>query len=131
MLRARVADLSFKHGTYGPGYLARGPHVDVGVIQLRPGDDYRNHYHARSENSFLTLEGTATLWSECRDRYDLAAGDFHRCDPGEMHYFVNDGTTVWRAVFIRAPYDPEDTIVVPWVPGDSAPKRPVPADGRR
>ena len=37
--------------------LSRGPFCDLGVILLRPGDDYRNHYHAHSENSFFTLEG--------------------------------------------------------------------------
>jgi hypothetical protein len=38
-----------------------------------------------------------------------------------MHYFVNEGTTDWQAVFIRVPYDPSDTIVVPWVPGEEPP----------
>jgi quercetin dioxygenase-like cupin family protein len=121
MLRVRASNLTFKHGTHGPGYLARGPHADVGVIQLGPGDDYRNHYHAHSENAFFTLEGEVTLWSDCRERFVLAPGDFHRCDPGEMHYFVNDGSAVWRALFIRAPYDPTDTIVVPWLPGEPPP----------
>lgn len=121
MHRARLAEISFKHGTHGPGYLARGPLCDVGVIQLRPGDDYRNHYHAHSENAFYVLEGEVTLWSDCRQAFTLRPGDFHRCDPGEMHYFVNDGTVDWRAVFLRVPYDPSDTIVVPWVPGDEPP----------
>jgi quercetin dioxygenase-like cupin family protein len=126
--RSKVGELSFKYGTHGPGYLVRGPFTDVGVIQLRPGDDYRNHYHAHSENAFLTLDGEVTLWSECRDRFVLGPGDFHRCDPGEMHYFVNESATLWRAVFIRAPYDPADTIVVPWLPGDPLPDRPGSAE---
>jgi mannose-6-phosphate isomerase-like protein (cupin superfamily) len=130
MQRNRIDDLVYKHGTHGPGYLSRGPLCDVGVIVLRPGDDYRNHYHARSENSFCTIEGEVTLWSDCRERFTLRAGDFHRCDPLEMHYFRNEGEVVWRALFVRVPFDPSDTIEVPWKPGQPAPPliaRPAPA----
>jgi quercetin dioxygenase-like cupin family protein len=125
MLRNRAADLTYKHGTHGPGYLARGPSCDVGVIVLRPGDDYRNHYHARSENAFFTLEGEVTLWSDGREAFTLREGDFHRCDPLEMHYFVNEGAATWRALFVRVPYDPTDTIVVPWLPGQPPPALPT------
>jgi quercetin dioxygenase-like cupin family protein len=132
MQRNRVADLVYKQGTHGPGYLARGPFCDVGVIVLRPGDDYRNHYHAHSENSFFTLEGEVTLWSDCRARFTLRTGDFHRCDPLEMHYFRNESESDWRAYFVRVPHDPSDTIVVPWTPGDPAPPLPsLPPPGDR
>ena len=123
MLRSDAASVLFKHGTHGPGYFARGPFADVGIIQLRPGDDYRNHYHAHSDNAFYSLEGEVVLWSDCRDRFVLRPGDFHRCDPGEMHYFVNEGSVRWRALFVRAPFDPSDTIVVPWRPGQRVPDR--------
>jgi quercetin dioxygenase-like cupin family protein len=125
MQRTRLADITYKHGTHGPGYLSRGPLCGVGVILLRPGDDYRNHYHAHSENDFYTLEGEVTLWLDCRDRFTLRAGDFHRCDPLEMHYFVNEGAATWRALFVRVPFDPADTIVVPWTPGKAPPPRPT------
>ena len=121
MQRNRLADVSFKHGTFGPGYLARGPLCDIGVLRLRPGDDYRNHYHARSENAFFAIEGEVTLWSDCRERFTLRTGDFHRSDPLEMHYFVNESEGVFRAVFVRVPYDPSDTIEVPWKPGQPPP----------
>jgi quercetin dioxygenase-like cupin family protein len=119
--RSNQRDLTYKFGQYGPGCLARGPRIDVGVIVLRPGDDYPNHYHAHSENLFFTLEGEAELWSDCRERYPLRQGDLHRCDPGEMHYLVNRGDAVWRAVFVRAPHDPADTIQVTWLPGQPRP----------
>ena len=104
MYRSNERDLVYKFGEYGPGYLARGPLVDMGVIVLRPGDDYPNHYHAHAENLFFTLEG-----------------DLHRCDPGEMHYLVNEADATWRAVFVRAPHDPTDTIKVAWLPGQPRP----------
>ena len=46
----------------------------------------------------------------------------HRCDPLEMHYFRNEGETDWQAFFVRVPFDPSDTIVVPWHPGDRLPR---------
>ncbi len=124
MHRASEQDVSFKFGDHGPGYLSRGPLIDIGIVRLRPGDEYVNHYHARSENSFFTIEGEAVLWSDRRDRFVLRPGDLHRCDPGEMHYLVNEGTVPWRAIFVRAPYDPADTIQVRWRPGD--PVEPIP-----
>jgi mannose-6-phosphate isomerase-like protein (cupin superfamily) len=119
--RSHERDLTYKFGDHGPGYLARGPLIDVGVIVLRPGDDYPNHYHAHCENLFFTLDGEATLWSDCRERFTLHPGDLHRCDPGELHYLVNEGGVTWRAMFIRAPYDPGDTIKVAWLPGQPPP----------
>src|SRR5262245_47914249 len=123
MYRSSEQDLAFKYGDHGPGYLLRGPGADVGIIVLRPGDDYRNHYHAKSENVFLTLEGRVTLWSDCRSKLSLGPGELYRCDPGEMHYLVNEGTERWRAVFIRVPFDPSDTVPVEWRPGEPPPSR--------
>jgi quercetin dioxygenase-like cupin family protein len=123
MYRSRERDVTFKFEDHGPGYLVRGGAGDVGIVVLRPGDDYPNHYHAHSENSFFVLEGEAVLWSECRDRFPMEPGDFHRCDPGEMHYLVNDGDVLWRALFVRTPHDPSDTIIVDWRPGEPVPDR--------
>ena len=125
MQRTSIDRITFKHDTHGPGYLSRGPFCDIGILRLRAGDDYRNHYHAHSENSFFVIEGEVTLWSDCRERHTLRVGDFHRCDPLEMHYFRNESDAEFRAVFVRAPYDPSDTIVVPWVPGEPAPEKPT------
>jgi mannose-6-phosphate isomerase-like protein (cupin superfamily) len=117
MYRSSEDRLSYKYGDHGPGYFYRGPTIDVGVVVLRPGDEYPNHFHARSENTFFGLEGEAALWSDRRDRLPLRAGDMHRFDPGEMHYLVNEGEQPWRALFIRAPHDPSDTTRVLWRPG--------------
>lgn len=67
------------------------------------------------------LEGTCTLWIDCERSYRLSAGDVVRCDPGEMHYFVNESDELFRALFVKAPYDPADGVQVPWVPGDPVP----------
>lgn len=124
MERSKIEDAEFRFGDWGPGYLMRGPRIDVGVVQLRAGDSFTNHYHAKIEECFIVLEGEATLWSDCKDKFTLRAGDVHRCDPGEMHYFVNESDSNFKAVFIKAPWDPEDVVQVPWVPGEPIPERP-------
>lgn len=114
-------DIEYRFGEFGPGYLLRGPRTDLGVCRLRPGDDATNHYHAKIEETFFVAEGEATLWINCTDKYTVRAGDVYRCDPGEMHYFVNESDAVFRAFFIKAPWDPKDGVQVPWVPGEPVP----------
>lgn len=111
----------FRFGDFGPGYVLRGPRTDFGVVQLRPGDDASNHYHAKIEESFVVVEGQSTVWIDCERSYELNVGDIVRCDPGEMHYFVNNSDANFRAVFVKAPFDPKDGVQVPWVPGDDVP----------
>jgi quercetin dioxygenase-like cupin family protein len=63
------------------------------------------------EESFFTMEGEVHLYlnGEC---HVLKKGDFLRCDPGEVHYVVNKGNVPWKAVFFKAPSNPEDSIPV-------------------
>ncbi|WP_159622067.1 cupin domain-containing protein [Ruania rhizosphaerae] len=116
-----MREAPYRFGEYGPGYISRGPRTDVGVVRLRPGDDAVNHYHAQIEESFYVLEGEATLWVDGRTSHTLTVGDVAQLEPGEQHYFVNNSDTVFRALFIKAPYDPQDGVQVDWKPGDPEP----------
>src|SRR5690625_5697219 len=75
MERSKIENAEFRFGDWGPGYLMRGPRIDVGVVQLRAGDAFTNHYHAKIEECFIVLEGEATLWSDCKDKFTHRAGD--------------------------------------------------------
>lgn len=121
MALSHTSKADYRFGEYGPGYLLRGPRTDIGVVRLRPGDDASNHYHAAIEESFVVLEGSATVWIDCSDERELHVGDVVRCEPGEMHYFVNNSDAPFRALFVKAPYDPKDGVQVPWTPGDALP----------
>jgi quercetin dioxygenase-like cupin family protein len=114
-----IDDIELKHGEFGPGYLSRTGDAAIGLLVLRPGDTYRNHIHPQAENSFLVTAGTAELWIDGTRRIEMAPGTFVRCDAGEAHYFRNLGSEVWRAVFVRCPYDPDDTVDVPWEPPET------------
>jgi mannose-6-phosphate isomerase-like protein (cupin superfamily) len=127
MFNGRVADIEYRFGEWGPGYLVRGPRTDIGACHLRPGDAFPNHYHRHVEETFIVIEGEASLWIDGRRQYHLRVNDIHRCDPGEMHYFVNEGDGPFTALFVKSPYDPEDKVDVPWEPGQPEPE--LPSDG--
>lgn len=124
MQHGNIERADYRHGDWGPAYLVQGDSSDIGVLRLRPGDDMVNHYHERCDESFVVVEGAATLWVDCRERYELGLGDVYRCAPGELHYFVNNTDAPFRCIFIKSPASPGDTIAVPWAPGTPAPQLP-------
>ncbi|ABL79943.1 MULTISPECIES: cupin domain-containing protein [unclassified Nocardioides] len=117
-------DLEYRFGDHGPAYVIRDPSSEIGVLRLRPGDDMTNHIHHFCDESFIVLEGSATLWVGCERRYLLGVGDVYRCSPGEMHYFVNETDAPFRMVFVKSPASPGDTVNLPWTPGQPAPHVP-------
>lgn len=121
MEHRHLRDTPFRFGEFGPGYVIRGPRTDVGLVRLRPGDDASNHYHAAIEETFIVLEGEATLWVDGRTSYTVGTGDVYQMQPGEQHYFVNESDADFRALFVKAPYDPNDGVQVPWRPGEPEP----------
>lgn len=120
MFKSSENNVELRFGNYGPGYISRGPKTDVGIVVLPPGQDFPNHYHKELEESFFTLEGEVSLYVN-GEKHHLQKGDFFRCDPLEMHYFVNESQTPWKAIFVKAPYDPKDGVTVDWKPGQPIP----------
>lgn len=112
----------YRFGEFGPGYVIRGPRTDFGVVRLRPGDSAGNHYHAQIEETFVVLEGEATVWLDGREKHSIRAGDIFQMEPGDQHYFVNETDGDFRALFVKAPYDPDDSVQVPWEPGEPEPE---------
>jgi mannose-6-phosphate isomerase-like protein (cupin superfamily) len=102
-------------GISGPKYLLRGPHVDIGMVVIMPGEDFTCHYHERIEEDFFTLEGSVEIYVDKR-KIVLNKGDLIHVPPKSKHYLKNVGDTPWKAMFVKAPYDPKDKIDVDWVP---------------
>jgi len=109
----------YRFGNNGPKYLARGPRSDFGIVMLQPGQDFPAHKHARIEEAFFTIEGQVHLYLD-EQCHVLKVGDYMRCDPGEVHYVVNKGDVPWKAVFVKAPYDPKDGVNVDWKPEEGS-----------
>lgn len=125
MQHGSLSDPEYRFGDWGPSYALRGETSDIGVLRLRPGDEMTNHIHQHCDESFVVLEGTATLWVSCTDEHVLTVGDVYRCEPNEMHYFVNESGTSFRMLFIKSPASPGDTINLPWRPGQQIPEVPT------
>lgn len=125
MLHGSMADPEYRNGTWGPAYLVQGPTSDIGVVRLNPGDAMPNHLHRHCDESFVVLEGVASLWVNGATRHTMTTTDVFRCEPGEMHYLVNDSDAPFRCVFIKSPASPGDTVTVPWAPGQPVPVPPT------
>lgn len=116
-----MVDPEYRNGTWGPAYLIQGPTSDIGVVRLNPGDSMPNHLHRHCDESFVVLEGVASLWVNATTRHTMTTTDVFRCEPDEMHYLVNDSDAPFRCVFIKSPASPGDTVTVPWAPGQPVP----------
>lgn len=125
MQSGRLDGVPPRNGDWGPAYVVQGPTSDIGLLTLRPGDEMTNHIHHFCDESFIVIEGTATLWVDCADPKELTPGDVARCAPSEMHYFRNNSEQVFKMVFIKSPASPGDTVALPWQPGQPAPEVPA------
>lgn len=120
MDQASLQDPDYRHGEWGPAYLIQGASSDIGVLRLRPGDAMANHLHRHCDESFVVIEGEATLWIDCITPHSMTPREVFRCVPGEMHYLVNDSEADFRCLFIKSPASPGDTATLPWIPGEPA-----------
>jgi quercetin dioxygenase-like cupin family protein len=109
MDRVQEADIQYPHGSSGPKYLFRGPHMEWGLIQLQPGDTMGQHGHHETDEFFYVMEGTPAIVVN-GERHPARPGDAFYLTPREMHDIVNDGHTTVRIVFMKAPYNPADKI---------------------
>ncbi len=110
------AGIPYRFGDWGPKYLVKGPRNDVGMVVLKPGQDFPAHYHERVEESFYTLEGEIQMYVD-GELIVLKSGDYLQVEPGGMHYVCNTGTVDWKALFIKTPFEPSDKVDVDWKPG--------------
>ncbi len=108
-------------GISGPKYLLRGPRADVGMVILVPNEDFQTHYHRKVEEDFYTLEGEVDIYINA-EKITLKAGDLCHVPPMHPHYLINNGKTPWKAIFVKAGYDPKDKVDVDWLPGQELPE---------
>jgi mannose-6-phosphate isomerase-like protein (cupin superfamily) len=112
MLKVNEHDSEFRFGDHGPKYLTKGPNVDIGIVVLKPGQDFPNHYHTTCEEVFYVLEGEIDYYIDSV-RVPVKAGDMLQVAPGESHYLINQSEQIFKAVFIKSPHILEkDSVVV-------------------
>ncbi len=82
-------------------------HINVINVDSGPGP---YHYHARSENIYVVLEGT--VWAIVEgEKYILEKDDVVFIPPGVKHAAGNGGTVPARVIEIYAPPGPDFHIV--------------------
>jgi quercetin dioxygenase-like cupin family protein len=112
MKKVNESDFEYRFGDNGPKYLTKGPNVDIGVVVLKPGQDFPNHYHTTCEEIFYILEGEIDFYIN-NDRVPAKPGDMIQCRPHDSHYLINTSNQNFKAVFVKSPHIGEnDSIVI-------------------
>jgi quercetin dioxygenase-like cupin family protein len=99
----------YRDGDHGVKYFFRGPHLDWGVIRLRPGDALGAHYHRKVEETFYFTGGAPTMIVNGAEHI-VRPGDVFRLEPEDRHDIVNNSQEIANAVFIKFPFDKDDKV---------------------
>ncbi|MGF9966165.1 cupin domain-containing protein [Bacillus rhizoplanae] len=110
MLKVNEEDFSYRFGDNGPKYLLKGPNIDIGVVVIKPGQDFQNHYHTTCEEIFYALEGEIDFYVN-HVKVPIKKGDVLQVRPHESHYLINRSSQNFKALFIKSPHLQEkDTV---------------------
>lgn len=110
MKKVNENDFEYRFKDHGPKYLTRGPNVDVGIVVLKSGQDFQNHYHTTCEEIFYILEGEIDFYIN-DERVSARPGDMIQCAPGDTHYLTNTSNNDFKALFVKSPYILERDVV--------------------
>ncbi|MGR5285968.1 cupin domain-containing protein [Vibrio maritimus] len=102
MIKTSEERHQYRFEDHGPKYLMRTEQYDLGVVVLKPNQEFKQHHHAYASETFYTLSGEIHMYVN-NELQVLKQGDILKCDPKENHYVVNKGTQDWKAVFIKSP----------------------------
>jgi mannose-6-phosphate isomerase-like protein (cupin superfamily) len=109
MERVNERDQEFRFKDHGPKYMFRGPHMEWGIILLKPGQELGLHLHNETEETFYIIKGNPKMIIN-EEEYRSSIGDAFKIDPLEKHNLVNDTSNEIRVIFIKVPYNPEDKV---------------------
>ncbi|WP_028402173.1 cupin domain-containing protein [Ectobacillus panaciterrae] len=103
MLKVNEEEFEYRFGDNGPKYLVKGPNIDVGIVVIKPGQDFQNHYHTTCEEVFYALEGEIDFYIN-NIKVHVKEGELLQVRPKESHYLINRSNKNFRAVFIKSPH---------------------------
>ncbi|WP_432408973.1 cupin domain-containing protein [Wukongibacter sp. M2B1] len=112
MFKLNESDREYRFGDSGPKYLMRGPRANFGIVVLKPGQDFNNHYHNLMEENFFILEGEIEFTIDGK-KVLCRKGDFIHVEPKEAHYLNNISDSIAKAAFCLAPYQEKDKVEAP------------------
>lgn len=111
MFKVSETEKEYRFGDSGPKYLMKGPRLSCGVVALKPGQDFTNHYHNHMEEDFFVLEGTIDFYIN-GELVTCKSGELIHVEPTETHYLKNNYAEPAKAVFMLGPYTENDKVEV-------------------
>ena len=99
----------FRSGDSGAKYLFVGPHIDLGVMVLKPEENMAGHYHNEVEETFYFPEGGPVITVNGEDIV-TKNGDVFRMEPHDTHAIRNISDKTVKIIYIKAPSIPTDKI---------------------
>lgn len=111
MFKVSEAEKEYRFGDSGPKYLMKGPRLSCGIVVLKPGQDFNNHYHEYMEENFLVLEGKIDFYIN-GELVTCKSGELIHVEPNETHYLKNNYDETAKAVFILGPFTENDKVEV-------------------
>lgn len=111
MFKTSVSEKEYRFGDYGPKYLMKGPRLNLGVVVVKAGQEFKMHYHEHMEENFLVLDGPVDIIVEDQVM-NCKSGDYVHVEPNEKHNLVNPYDTDAKLVFLLGPSTPNDKIEV-------------------
>lgn len=111
MFKVSEKDKEYRFGDSGPKYLMRGPRLSFGIVVLKPGQDFKKHYHPHMEENFLVLEGSVDIYVD-GVKFACRPGDMVHADPNEAHYLINPSDAPVRIAFVTGPFTENDKVEV-------------------
>lgn len=101
---------SFDSTAFSPMITPSKPNVDVGIVVLKPGQDFQNHYHTTCEEIFYILEGEIDFYIN-NEKIQARPGDMIQCAPRDTHYLTNTSEKDFKALFVKSPHILERDVV--------------------
>jgi len=99
----------YRKGDSGPKYLFIGPRLDLGVMQLLPGESMGGHYHNEVEEIFYFPEGGPVITIN-EEETNVKDGDAFRMEPTDTHDIKNVTDKPVKIIFLKCPSLPKDKV---------------------
>jgi mannose-6-phosphate isomerase-like protein (cupin superfamily) len=109
MKKISEKEMAYRDGDSGVKYMIRGPHIDWGIMLLKPNSKMGAHYHEEVEETFYFMEGSGGMIVN-NQKNQANQGDAFLIEPKEVHDIENATNKPLKVLFIKTPYLPKDKV---------------------
>ena len=99
--------------------LAESADVLVGINTFEPGEEFANHSHRVTHETFVGIKGEVELWVDRSEPILLGAGSIRTVLAPHEHYLRNVSDESATIVYIKTPNIQDDRHPSPWSPQKS------------